>query len=308
MKKYLSLAGLFAVLLFFFTSCKEEPPLPTATITATVEGNVVTFTVVATDADKFEWDFGDGSVVSTNQNPTHTYVEYDKDYTVTLTVTGPGGEVTVTHIVTIPPMTKMEMLTGGASVTNGKKWRISASAPVYVALPDATLTIDDTFPAGILTLLGYTTVYTDEYIFFSNNNYTISPKGTGIPAGLVYCTVNSIPNTSPSVTAADIGLTLATPYTPPTGLKFTLNESKNLTVTTTSDGINPVDVTYNNVMTLSFTTGGFIGLMDFMSECIIQELTATTLKIAIFASVVTPPLPLVGKATNVLIFSFEPVP
>jgi hypothetical protein len=298
---------LFAACLILFASCKKETPAPTATFTASVTSNVVIFTAVVTDVDKFEWNFGDASVVSTIQNPTHTYAEYGRDYTVTLKVTGGGGQLTVTKTVTIPAMTKMEMLTGGTSDTNGKKWRISSATEVTLAYPTADLTVDKIVPAGVLTALGMGQVYTDEYIFFSDGDYTISPKGGGVLAGLIYCMVNSIANT-PTVDGAAAGLTYATPYTPPTGLTFALNLSKNLTVTTTADGINAVNVTYNNVMTLSFSTGGFIGLKDFMSECIVQELTEATLKIAFFASVVPPAAPQVGKSTNVLIFTFEVAP
>jgi hypothetical protein len=119
--------------------------------------------------------------------------------------------------------------------------------------------------------------------------------------------INSIAN-EPTADGADAGLTYATPYTPPTGLTFTLNENKDFTVTTTADGINPVDVTYNDVTTLSFSTGGFVGLMDFMSECIVQEVTTTTMKIAFFASVVPAGAPQEGKATNVVILTFEVAP
>lgn len=307
MKKYLKLSGLFAVCLILFASCEEETPAPTATFTAVVTGNVVVFTSVVTDVDKYEWNFGDASVVSTLPNPTHTYAEYGRDYTVTLKVTGGGGVVNVTKTVTIPPMTKMEMLTGGASDTDGKKWRISSATEVTLALPTNPFTIAQIVPAGVLTGLGMGQVYTDEYIFFSDGDYTISPKGGGVLAGLIYCTINDIPNV-PTVDGADAGLTYATPYTPPTGLTFALNLSKNLTVTTTADGINAVNVTYTNVTTLSFSTGGFVGLKDFMSECIVQEITATTLKVALFASIVPEGAPQEGKATNVLIFTFEVAP
>jgi len=308
MKKYLKLVSLFAAVMILLAGCKKDPPAPTASFTATVVSNVVTFEVVVTDVDQYEWNFGDNSVVSTIENPTHTYLEYGRDYTVTLVVTGPGGELTVTQTVTIPAMTKMEMLTGGASVTTGKKWRMSASAEAFRAKPDDELTVDKNYPAGVLSMLGYTTVYTDEYTFYSNGNYTITPKGTGVAAGLVYCAMNSVANVPPSADAAGAGLTLITPYTAPTGLTFALNDSKDLVVAVTADGMTTSNVTYTGVRTLSFSANGFLGLKDFMTECIVQEITATTLKIAFFVSAAPPPLPQAGKVTNVLIFYFEVVP
>ena len=48
----------------------------------------------AGDITSWSWDFGDGAT-STEQNPTHTYIE-PGTYTVSLTVTGPGGSDTET--------------------------------------------------------------------------------------------------------------------------------------------------------------------------------------------------------------------
>jgi PKD repeat protein len=304
MKKYFRLTSLFFLGLILFVSCKKDTPAPTATITKTVTGNVVMLKAVATDADKYLWNFGDGSAVSTIQNPTHTYAEYGKDYTVTLTVTGGGGEATATATVTIPPMTKMEMLTGGATATAGKKWRMAASIVAFRAVPDANLTVDKNYPAGVLSALGMSQVYTDEYIFFNDGKLTISPKGGGAFAGLAYCMVNSIANV-PTAAGGGAGLTYATP---PTNATFTLNEAKALTVAVTADGVTTTNVNYTNLTTLSFTNKGFLGVMDFMSECVVQEITNDQMKVAFFVSAVPPTAPQVGKATNVLIFSFEVVP
>ena len=308
MKKYLKLLSLFASGLVLLAACKKDKPAPTATIESALVSNQATFTVAATDAASYLWDFGDGSTVSTVKDPVHVYLLYGKTYTVVLTVTGPGGTITVNHSITIPPMTKREMLTGGILVTSGKKWRLSPTTAAFRAKPDANLTVEKNYPAGILSAWGYTTVYTDEYTFFSDNNYKITPKGTGVVAGLVYCTVSGSANTPPSVEAAGAGLTLATPYTAPAGLTFALNESKNLTVAVTADGVTTTNVPYTGVTTLSFSTGGFIGVKDFQSECIVQEITATTLRLAFFVSIVPPNSPQIGKATNVLIFSFEVAP
>jgi len=305
MKKYFRLSGLFFLGIFLFASCAKDIPAPTTKISTTVAGNVVTFSVVPTDVSSYIWNFGDGSAVSTEQNPVHTYPEFGKEYTATLTASGGGGTVVTPVKVTIPAMTKMQML--GGTTSAGKKWRISATAEIIGAVPDANLTVAKTYPAGTLTGLGMGQVYTDEYILTGDGKLTISPKGGGVFAGLAYCTVNSIPNV-PTALGGGAGLTYATPYTPATGLTFTLNEKKNLTVSTTADGVTATDVTYNDVMTLSFSSGGFIGLRDFMSECMVKELTNTSLKIAFFVSAVPPNAPQVGKTTNVLIFTFEVAP
>jgi PKD repeat protein len=303
MKKYFRLTSLFFLGLILFASCAKDTPAPTAKISSTVAGNVVTFSVVTTDADSYSWSFGDGTAVSAEQNPVHTYAEFGKDFTVTLTVTGGGGTVVNTVKVTIPAMTLKQMLAGITSA--GKKWRIAATSEIIGAASDASLTVAKTYPAGVLTMLGMPQVYTDEFVFMNDGKYSISPKGGGVFAGMAYCLVNSMPNT-PSPASAE--LTYATPYTPPTGLTFTLNEKKNLTVATTADGMTAKDITYNDVMTLSFSTGGFIGIRDFVSECIVKELTNTSMKIVCFVSAVPPNLPQVGKSSNVLIFTFEVAP
>ncbi|MCK5923239.1 MAG: cadherin-like domain-containing protein, partial [Methylococcales bacterium] len=84
-------------------SITVSPPAntpPTAAFTASPPSGdaplIVTFTNSSEDSDgtieAYQWDFGDGSSFSTEQNPTHTYAEANPNpYTVTLTVTDNGG-------------------------------------------------------------------------------------------------------------------------------------------------------------------------------------------------------------------------
>jgi PKD repeat protein len=288
-------------------SCKKDKPLPVAIVTSEVHGNIVTFDVVATDATVFEWDFGDGSAVSTEEKPEHIYPEYGKNYTVTLTVRGPGGQITVSHTVTIPPMTKMEMLTGGVSDADGKRWKLNSTEQSFIAEADPSFTILETVPGGTLTFLGYTTIYQDEVTFRSNGSYTMTPKGSGLPASQIYCTANNIPNLPPCPLAEQAGVTLMTPYTAPSGLTFALNESKNLTVEVTTDMINTSTITCNNVTTISFSSGGFLEFRDWLTEVVVLDLTPARMKVAYFVSRVPVDSPLIGKTTNVLIFIFDAV-
>ncbi len=76
-----------------------ESAAPTADFTADpISGPIpigVNFTDQSTgDITSWQWDFGDGSM-STEQDPSHTYTE-SGIYTVSLTVTGPGGSDTRT--------------------------------------------------------------------------------------------------------------------------------------------------------------------------------------------------------------------
>jgi PKD repeat protein len=73
---------------------EPTPPPPVAGFSANPTGGVAPLTVSFTDTSTGEitgwsWTFGDGST-STEQSPTHEYTAAG-DYTVQLTVTGPGG-------------------------------------------------------------------------------------------------------------------------------------------------------------------------------------------------------------------------
>jgi PKD repeat protein len=72
---------------------------PVAHFSASPTSGAAPLTVNFTDQStgqitSWSWDFGDGSI-STEQNPSHTYTD-DGSYTVSLTVTGPGGSDTET--------------------------------------------------------------------------------------------------------------------------------------------------------------------------------------------------------------------
>ncbi|WP_425391248.1 PKD domain-containing protein [Ekhidna sp.] len=70
---------------------------------------IVSNTILPETADSFEWNFGDGTLNSTDLNPTHTYTE-NGDYTITLTVSNECGDesivtsVTITNIDTTVPL------------------------------------------------------------------------------------------------------------------------------------------------------------------------------------------------------------
>ncbi|PKP36675.1 MAG: hypothetical protein CVT98_07300, partial [Bacteroidetes bacterium HGW-Bacteroidetes-15] len=59
---------------FLLASCMEEDPYADFSVSSTLieTGQSVTFTNKSTNADHYEWFFGDGSS-STELNPSHTY-------------------------------------------------------------------------------------------------------------------------------------------------------------------------------------------------------------------------------------------
>jgi PKD repeat protein len=78
----------------------QLPPAPVAAFVADQTTGIIPLTVNFTDQstgliDVWQWDFGDGSPVSNEQNPSHEYTTAGS-YTVVLTVTGPGGTNTFT--------------------------------------------------------------------------------------------------------------------------------------------------------------------------------------------------------------------
>jgi len=82
-----------------------SPPTPVADFTSKQRANtlVVDFTDTSTgEPTGWSWDFGDGSV-STDQNPIHTYSSAG-NYSVKLTASNAAGGNTMSHVVTVQPV------------------------------------------------------------------------------------------------------------------------------------------------------------------------------------------------------------
>lgn len=75
------------------TMCYCNMPLPFASYTWLDNGLTVDFTDASANATGWAWDFGDGSPIDNNQNPSHTYAT-DSTYYVCLTVNNPCGQHT----------------------------------------------------------------------------------------------------------------------------------------------------------------------------------------------------------------------
>lgn len=110
MKRRLPIFILFTLIL---VSCKKEEPVASFSYTPNDPevDDVVNFTNQSEHASTYEWDFGDGTPLSTIDNPTHTY-EDDGIYTVQLKATGEGGSNTTSQSITInypPPVAGFTM-------------------------------------------------------------------------------------------------------------------------------------------------------------------------------------------------------
>ncbi len=277
MKKYFNLASLLFVALLFVVGCKKDVPAPTATFTAVVNDGVVSYAATVTNDTKYEWDFGDGSYINTLKAPSHTYSQLStpQNINVSLTIKGPGGEVTVKQVVVIPAKSKLQYLTSGKDASKSRRWRLSSTAPTFaIAYANANFSLLGSYPGSILGAVGLAKAYGDEYVFKGDGTMTIVSKGGGIFASMAYCMGTS---TAMAVNYSGGGIAYTAAFTAPTAATFTINENKNYVLATAIG-----DVPYNGVMTLSFTNGGFLGIKDFTSECIIKKISDTSMDAVIF--------------------------
>lgn len=287
MKRFLLFANVILIFTMFgLNSCKEETPAPTCEFEAVVDGYEVTFTATVTDAVSYLWDFGDDAT-STEKDPVHTYA-VSGTYSVTLTVTGEGGEATVTHEVEALPSFN-EMLTGGPTDTNGKTWVLSRG---YISGTDGGSGIEQSMmivfagSENVLDPLGLATdEFDNEFTFYSDGKYEVDTKGAAL-AGTLFGQFGGEQQIL-SVTNNALGLCTTT-YTHPEDATWTYHED-NLVVTAAPYGGTDVPaVTYTATFTgkkwISLSTGAYFGILDFPGtrQFIVKELTPNRMSVAMF--------------------------
>lgn len=267
------------------TSCKKTPP--TAEIFFTVNGYEVTFNPMVTDADTYSWNFGDGSAAATELNPVHTYESFG-DYTVTLTVTGEGGEATATKVVSIAATSLRDLLTGGNKATGGKTWVLSRTytpsqdggGPVMNEMPVVLPSMEN-----VLDQFGLGAEYDNEFTFYFDGSYKMNIKNGQALAGAVYGVATGTIVGDP---AYDIGMCVAA-YAPPATATWTAH-TENFTVDAITDpntsDVPPVhgNVTFTGKDWISFSEGAYFGILDFptTARLIIKEITSDKMKVAMF--------------------------
>ncbi|HLN19879.1 MAG TPA: PKD domain-containing protein [Bacteroidales bacterium] len=284
-------------------SCGDKTHAPSAVISAQINANTVKFSAEVTDGDQYEWDFGDGSEPSSLADPEHVYLKFGVEYVVTLKITGPGGVSEFRYTVTIPPANQMQSLTGGDGRITGKKWRLKDGEPIKIVKPDISFSVISEWSASSVASAGFIGITQNEFQFFNNGNYTITLTTNGIPAGLQYCLSKGLQNTVPSAAAAEKGLTLATSSTILSNLTYGLNESKDLTVSTT-DGTHLDLVTFTDVTTITFSRGGFMGFLDWNTECLVTRISESEMSIVLFMSDIPSGTPMTGKINKAFLLQF----
>lgn len=153
----------------FFSSYSppESPAPPVASFTYEDNGDQsITFTDTSTNSpSSWSWDFGDGSIASTEQNPTHTY-EGAGPWTVVLTASNEDGSDEATQEVTVvlaPPIAHFVPADNGdLSVTF-----------TDASLPQATGTAIDTWSWDFGDETGISTEQHPTYTYASAGTYTV---------------------------------------------------------------------------------------------------------------------------------------
>jgi PKD repeat protein len=272
MKKLLffSLALVFTGLLVGCAEDAEVFPEPeNVSLDIVLDDHTVSCTTIATNVEDYLWDFGDGNTSTEGATVEHTYTD-PGEFTITLTVTGKGGEKTVSEDITI--LSPLDFLTGGEG--NSKTWVLSTEVlngtgayvvsqdwgqeEAYMLIPQATYEV----------IIG--SEMANEFTFSYDGSYAVTPKdGTVLGSGAFYeVGLKMILQQDPGWTYNSSGLGSIGYEAKPgasfelvTGADFTLN-TYHQQVITEALSETPEDISFTGVN--YFTVAGeFFGALDF---------------------------------------------
>jgi PKD repeat protein len=195
---------------------------PVAKFSATPLSGASPLSVTFTDASTgsitgWQWDFGD-STTSAVQNPTHVYAATGT-YTVKVTVTGPGGTNTSTHVnyIVVNPV---------APVANFSATPLSGTAPLSVTFADSS--------TGSITGWQWdfgdtatSTLQNPVHVYTAAGSYTVKLTVTG-PAGTNTRTQTSYLVVNP---AAPVASFTAIPLSGASPLSVTFTDSSTGSIT-----------------------------------------------------------------------------
>jgi len=179
MKKIIYQLGLWSLILTLVFACEEDPvemDPPTASFQFEVGETdflTVTFENFSQNFESSEWDFGDGSEVSTEESPVHTY-EAAGTYDVTLTVTATSGETAerTESVEVSDPNQKLTLLTG----TESKTWKLVREGTCMLLASDPELT--QVHWAGLVNDGQRPCQYDDSFTFTREGDYIYDDGGT----------------------------------------------------------------------------------------------------------------------------------
>ncbi|MEZ5199694.1 MAG: PKD domain-containing protein [Bacteroidales bacterium] len=300
--------------MFIVTSCSEDDTRPEFPLSAVIFNSVadrqVAFTALTHSAVSWSWDFGDGQT-STEQNPVHIYEESGY-FVATLTATDKEGNTVTDEVTLAIAVTPYVLLTGGATATEGKTWKLTTSHGAgndYFANADADFTTASgtpkPLPDGIFGQLSMSEAYNDEFTFYYDGTYSHDTKDGTSFGGLVYQYVLNGAADVTNANGADYGLCIAK-YTPDESATFTYTENEDFVVPSVY-GPPTYMITYKGVSTLDFSGTEFIGFRDFQRKVIINKISDTSMQLTMFMAASDKYLQPVAFNTHALILSFEVV-
>ena len=125
---------------------------PTADFHATPLSGMAPLTVDFNDLStsqlgitSWTWDFGDGTALSSVQNPTHTYADTGT-FTATLIVENPCGEDTTTTVITVGPAISITKLVDKVVAVAGEELLYTMTVHNAGDLPITSVMVIDTIP------------------------------------------------------------------------------------------------------------------------------------------------------------------
>ena len=128
------------ILLVLVMGCRKELPAPEVSFTSVEDGKgFVQFTTTKSlNTLSYLWDFGDGSLTSTEKNSGHSYAA-NGTYMVKLEATGPWGTTTVSNPISVTGVRGSAMF-----------WMPKGKNAVEVFIEDVRVgTIYNFFPNGV---------------------------------------------------------------------------------------------------------------------------------------------------------------
>jgi len=306
------LGSLFCFSLLLSSCSSDDNALPenfpfAADIFHSVSGKQVAFQGLTHSATAWAWDFGDGTS-SAEKNPIHIYTQGGY-YTAVLTATDANGTTIVKQVELAIDITPYVLLTGGATASTGKTWKLSSahSDSDYFANADAELSAFDgapaPLPAGIFGAgLGMGEVYEDEFTFNFDGSYSIDVKADGAAfSGLLYQFASTGGAGIVNAGGADFGLCTGL-YDPKANATFSYAEKENMTI---SSVYGPGGMlTYSGVSTLDFSGTAYVGFKDFEQKVIIQDISDNSMRLVMFLAASQD---FIGVNTNALVLTFEAV-
>ncbi len=158
-----------------YENAADLPPIPSAQTSSnfsfSIEGQTVTFSNGSSNADTYNWDFGDGNM-STEVNPTHTYGA-EGEYTVTLTATGANGTASTSQEVVIssPATFTADVL----SNEGGKTWKLFAGAGAFKVGPEPNSGAN--FSSSADDVQARDCQFDNEFIFLNDGSLNIDLQG-----------------------------------------------------------------------------------------------------------------------------------